>query len=153
MSRYSVRRIVVSMAVAVAASAGVLAGTSIAGAQPTLLEILADASTGSAGSTGDTPVDTKTYSGDATYFNAGLGSCGGMSANTDYVVAISASIWTRALCGKRIMAMSGMRSVTVTIVDTCPGCAAGDLDFSPAAFKKLGNLSDGRIPITWHFID
>ncbi|MDI9913653.1 RlpA-like double-psi beta-barrel domain-containing protein [Rhodococcus sp. IEGM 1379] len=141
------------MAVAVAASAGVLAGTPIAGAQPTLFEMLGDTSTGSTGSAGSTPDDTKTYSGDATYFKVGLGSCGGTSVNADYVVAISARIWTRALCGKRILATRGMRSVTVTIVDTCPGCAAGDLDLSPAAFAKLGNLSDGRIPITWQFID
>lgn len=152
LSRYSVRRIAVSVAVAVTASAAVVAGPSVAQAQPALFDLLAGASTGSTGSAGDTPDDAKTHSGDATYFHPGLGSCGGRSADTDYVVAISARIWTRALCGKQILASSGPRSVTVTIVDTCPGCAAGDLDFSPAAFKKLGNLSDGRIPVTWKFI-
>lgn len=152
MSRCSVRRIAVSVAVAVTASAAVLAGTSVAEAQPTMFDLLGGASTGSAGSAGDTTDDATTHSGDATYFHAGLGSCGGMSADTDYVVAISARIWTRALCGKQILASSGPRSVAVTIVDTCPGCAAGDLDLSPAAFKRLGNLSDGRIPVTWRFI-
>ena len=35
------------------------------------------------------------------------------------------------------------------IVDTCPGCADGDVDMSETAFKKLAPLNDGRIPISW----
>ena len=36
-------------------------------------------------------------------------------------------------------------SVTVTVADTCPSCAVGSVDLTPAAFKKLAPLSVGRI--------
>lgn len=53
-------------------------------------------------------------------------------------------------CGKTITVhgKSGA-SVDVKIVDTCPGCADGDVDMSETAFKKLAPLNDGRIPISW----
>jgi expansin (peptidoglycan-binding protein) len=38
----------------------------------------------------------------------------------------------------------------VRVVDSCPGCAHGDLDLSQTAFAELAPLSAGRIAITWH---
>lgn len=35
--------------------------------------------------------------------------------------------------------------MTVTVLDTCEGCAAGDLDFSPSAFQQLASQSLGRL--------
>lgn len=44
------------------------------------------------------------------------------------------------------------KSVTVEVVDKCPGCGYYDLDFSPAAFEKLAPLSTGRLyGVSWHF--
>ena len=39
----------------------------------------------------------------------------------------------------------GKKSVTVTVADTCPGCAVGSVDLTPTAFQKLAPLSVGRL--------
>ena len=42
--------------------------------------------------------------------------------------------------------------MTVKAVDRCVGCAEYDLDFSPAAFKKLASESVGRLKdVKWSF--
>ena len=44
------------------------------------------------------------------------------------------------------------KSVTVTVVDRCVGCAEYDLDFSPSAFGQLASLSVGRLNnVQWSF--
>lgn len=44
------------------------------------------------------------------------------------------------------------KSVTVTAVDRCVGCAEFDLDFSPSAFTQLASLGTGRISnVDWSF--
>lgn len=101
---------------------------------------------------------SSSYSGDATYYGTGLGSCGLDSKDSDLIVALNygqmkngANPNKNALCGKKITAHGPSGSVTVTIVDTCPGCAVGDLDLSPAAFSKIANMALGRVPVTWSF--
>ena len=45
------------------------------------------------------------------------------------------------------------KSVTVTVVDRCVGCARNDLDFTPTAFQKLAPLGIGRISgVKWSFV-
>ena len=45
------------------------------------------------------------------------------------------------------------KSVTVTVEDSCVGCARDDLDFSEAAFVQLASLELGRIgPVSWDFL-
>ncbi|CAO3615781.1 unnamed protein product [Mucor hiemalis] len=98
------------------------------------------------------------HSGDATYYGTGLGSCGEVSKDSDMIVALNhgqmangANPNHNQLCGKTITAHGPKGSVTVKIVDTCPGCAVGDLDLSPAAFNKIADMAKGRVPITWDF--
>ena len=91
-------------------------------------------------------------SGDATYYAVGLGSCGGTNSDSDMVAALSSSLMGGSnsdLCGKSITVKSSSGSVTLKVVDSCPGCSEGDVDMSEAAFKQLGALDQGRIPITW----
>jgi expansin (peptidoglycan-binding protein) len=89
-------------------------------------------------------------SGRATYYAVGLGSCGDTNSDGEMVAALSGSLMgEKKYCGKSITLKGGSGSVTVKVVDTCPGCGKGDVDLSPAAFKKLGSLSKGVIPITW----
>lgn len=99
-------------------------------------------------------------SGDGTYYDTGLGACGITSTDSDYIVAISHVLFdaqgvanpnNNPLCGKKINAHYGGKSVTVTVVDRCPGCEEGSLDFSPSAFNQLADFDLGRIPITWDF--
>ncbi|KAG2220448.1 hypothetical protein INT45_004190 [Circinella minor] len=92
------------------------------------------------------------YSGDGTFYTVGLGSCGKTNSDNEMVAALSSSLMSSGkYCGKRIKVKSDSGSVTVKAVDTCPSCAKGDIDFSPAAFKKLGSLDEGRISIKWSF--
>ncbi|CEP08968.1 hypothetical protein [Parasitella parasitica] len=91
-------------------------------------------------------------SGDATYYDVGLGSCGDTSSDDEMVAALSSSLMDGSnsdLCGKSISVKSSSGSVTLKVVDSCPGCSKGDVDMSKAAFKKLGELNQGRIPISW----
>lgn len=95
-------------------------------------------------------------SGDATYYNTGLGSCGWTSKDSDLIVALNhgqmangANSNNNPNCGRSITATGPNGSVTVKVVDTCPGCANGDLDLSPAAFAKIADMSAGRVPVTW----
>ncbi|EPS37149.1 hypothetical protein H072_9225 [Dactylellina haptotyla CBS 200.50] len=101
------------------------------------------------------------YSGKATFYDAGLGSCGETHTNSDMICALSkvtmsltagANPNLNPKCGTkiRVKSASNPTGVIVTIVDTCPGCAGPyDLDLSPAAFDQLGNQFDGVISVTW----
>ena len=55
------------------------------------------------------------------------------------------------MCGRQMTVTSADgKSVTVTVADTCPSCAVGSVDLSPAAFSVLADQSVGRIHgITW----
>ncbi|KAI0056735.1 hypothetical protein BV25DRAFT_1547381 [Artomyces pyxidatus] len=101
-------------------------------------------------------------SGQGTFFTPGLGACGKTSSSSDLIVAVSTDVFNgfpgagadpnaNPICGKTITANFQGKSVTVEVVDECPGCAANDLDFSPAAFDQLADESLGRIDITWSF--
>lgn len=48
---------------------------------------------------------------------------------------------------------AGGGGVTITVIDRCPVCGQYDLDLSPAAFDVIGNEDDGRIEISWHWLD
>lgn len=112
----------------------------------------AAASSSSASSSGS-------YSGDGTYYDVGLGACGDTNTDTELVVAISSELYDQtrtgankpsSLCGKYANVSYGGKSVKVKIVDRCPGCAYGSLDFSPSAFTQIASQDLGRIhDIQW----
>lgn len=116
------------------------------------------------GSSGSDSGDGETFTGDATFFAPGLGACGGTNSDTDYIAAASKILYEEfeggnsnpnkaPICGKKGIATYQGKSVTFTIVDQCPPCARGSLDFSPSAFKELADLDVGRLKgMTWHFI-
>ena len=55
------------------------------------------------------------------------------------------------MCG-RSMVVTGPdgKTVTVTVADTCPGCAPGSVDLTPTAFQQLAPLEVGRLQgISW----
>ncbi|KAK4038337.1 RlpA-like double-psi beta-barrel-protein domain-containing protein-containing protein [Parachaetomium inaequale] len=101
-------------------------------------------------------------SGKFTYYNAGLGACGQTHSDADLVVAMShvdfdpsspnGSPNNNPLCGRRIRAAIGGKTVDVTVVDRCEACNSGDLDLSPTAFGVLSALSVGVIQGTWEWI-
>jgi expansin (peptidoglycan-binding protein) len=95
-----------------------------------------------------------TYSGDATYYDAeGTGACGIRMPRDYLVAAINDEQYSRANCGRCVRVRGPRGSVVVQVVDKCPGCDRGDLDLSQTAFKRIANMSDGRVGISWSFVD
>ncbi|KAI0071194.1 hypothetical protein K474DRAFT_1669265 [Panus rudis PR-1116 ss-1] len=99
--------------------------------------------------------------GRATFFTPSVGACGHTNTEDDFIVAIASNVFQKALggeknpnnnpiCNKKLTAKFKGKSVSVTIVDECPGCGTDGLDLSPAAFKKLADLSVGVLEgTTW----
>ncbi|CAB4378124.1 unnamed protein product [Rhizophagus irregularis] len=96
--------------------------------------------------------------GDGTFYNpsVGTGSCGWQNDDNEFVAALNAPQYGKfsdpadsPICGKCIKITGPKGSVKVKLVDKCPVCKRGDIDMSPAAFKKIAELDEGRVPITW----
>ncbi|AXG78314.1 RlpA-like double-psi beta-barrel domain-containing protein [Streptomyces paludis] len=131
----------------------VLAGASTALALGTL-----GASVTSASAAPDTTARIQ-VAGQATWFNTGLGACGWYNNNSELVVAISPALYgtypnpnNSPACGRRMAVSGPWGSVTVTVVDRCAGCATNDIDLSPTAFSRIGDLNAGRINVNWNWV-
>ncbi|CAG8531789.1 2906_t:CDS:1 [Paraglomus occultum] len=102
-----------------------------------------------------------THRGDLTFYQPGLGACGRFNKASDFIAAVSHTLYDQftiggnpnnnSLCGRRIKVTFGSKSIFVRMVDRCEGCQPDDLDLSPAAFGKLAPLSRGRIRGSWRF--
>lgn len=106
-------------------------------------------------------------SGSLTWYTEGLSSgnptaCGTVHAVTDHIAAISpADYGTYAnpnnspVCGKKIRVHGpNGKSVVVKVADRCAGCAAGDVDVTPVAFKGLGYATSvGRVAVSWEWAE
>ncbi len=105
-------------------------------------------------STGSCSAAPDGESGDGTYYNAdGTGNCSFDASPNDLMIAAmnepdyGDAVW----CGACLAVTGPMgNTITVRIVDSCPGCSHGDLDLSETAFGMLSPLSAGRISISWH---
>jgi expansin (peptidoglycan-binding protein) len=97
-----------------------------------------------------------------TYYAVGLGACGeddtgrDMSAN---IVAMSSEVMgfrsnDNPMCGKTIQIYNSANGKVSTGVvrDKCPGCKRGSIDVSQKLFEELGDLAQGRIPISWAWV-
>ncbi|ORX81773.1 hypothetical protein BCR32DRAFT_293068 [Anaeromyces robustus] len=56
------------------------------------------------------------------------------------------------LCAVVVTNSAPHKPIRVRIVDKCPECKHGSLDFSDKAYKALTNQSPGRVKITWALI-
>ncbi|KAL8408533.1 hypothetical protein RB594_007098 [Gaeumannomyces avenae] len=100
--------------------------------------------------------------GDITWYNVGLGACGKQNVDTDLIVALNKADFdpstpngnpnNNKLCGKKMRVSYNGKSVDVTLRDRCAGCKKGDVDLSPAAFKKLAPLGSGRVKGSWKWL-
>lgn len=103
------------------------------------------------------------YTGDLTYYDPGLGSCGVSSKSSEKICAVSHVVFDAAstsenpnenpLCGLKLRIRRGDKSVDVKVVDRCPGCSVDDLDVSSAVFEELGDLAEGRVTVNWAWLD
>lgn len=97
------------------------------------------------------------HSGKATFYSvkkSGKPSCGGHAGNNDLVAALSKHRMSKGHgkpCGEKIKIKGKHGSVTVKVVDTCPGCGKNDIDLSPKAFEKIAKKKDGEAKISWSF--
>ncbi|KAL4077706.1 RlpA-like double-psi beta-barrel-protein domain-containing protein-containing protein [Scleroderma citrinum] len=112
---------------------------------------------------GDPGYLSGTQYGQGTFFNTGLGACGYVNSDSDHIAAVSVDLFNsypgydgvnpnnNPICGRQVIAHYEEKSTTVTIMDSCPGCALTDLDFTPTAFSDLANQDLGRINISWEW--
>lgn len=97
----------------------------------------------------------KTYTGEGTYYAGdGSGNCSFAAGGSTMYAALNNTDYGADgyACGTWVEATGPKGKVTVQIVDRCPECAVGDLDFSPEAFDKIANRVDGRVPISWNIV-
>ncbi|KAK9761624.1 hypothetical protein K7432_013343 [Basidiobolus ranarum] len=99
------------------------------------------------------------FSGDATYYDPGLGACEVVSGPTELIAALNApqfGLYPRPMnspaCSSCALVQGPRGSVKVKIVDKCPSCKHGDLDLSPAAFDRIADQVQGRVTVTWNYV-
>jgi expansin (peptidoglycan-binding protein) len=90
-------------------------------------------------------------SGRATYFDGSKGgNCSYGPPSTNLYVALGPQEYQAgAACGGYVDVKGPKGSVRVKVVDQCPECEKGHLDLSQAAFARIGNVSEGIIPISY----
>ncbi|GMG15473.1 unnamed protein product [Phytophthora fragariaefolia] len=106
------------------------------------------------------------FTGDGTSYTLGHVSAGNCNFKFDpgvgeYYAALNSAQWDSTLNCGRCAEVSCADSrcsdtsstVTVYIVDQCPGCGDGDLDLSPTVFKQLTGSDPSRYSIRWKFVD
>jgi len=96
------------------------------------------------------------HTGDGTFytFADGTGACMYDKTSDFHIAALNIADWAgSAWCGAcaDVTGPSG-DVVRVRIVDECPDCAKGQLDFHPDAFAVLAPKESGRIAIAWTFV-
>jgi expansin len=114
-----------------------------------------DGGGGGGGEGGGGPVLSQPEQGIATYYAAtGDGDCSfGPSPNDLMVAAMDAAEYDNSeVCGECVQITGPMATITVTIVDLCPGCGQGHLDLSQEAFAMIADPSAGQVPITWEVV-
>ncbi|DAZ95195.1 TPA: hypothetical protein N0F65_013040 [Lagenidium giganteum] len=106
----------------------------------------------------------ESYSGDGTTYggNALGGTCGftrkwpaWTSKSMGLTAALNSEQWIDSMnCGRCARVQHGNNDpVIVQIVDKCPECKHGDLDFAPEAYAAIMKSGADRKPITWSFVD
>jgi expansin (peptidoglycan-binding protein) len=138
------------------APAALLRGALAAEGYKTFIPIARSAPAAPAASPPTLPFDpAATHTGDGTYYDAtGDGNCMFGPSPGDLMVAAmnQTDYYDSLLCGAYIEATGPKGSVTVRIVDRCPECQPGDVDFSPQAFAKIADLPQGRVRIAWRLL-
>ncbi|KAF9033560.1 plant expansin [Panaeolus papilionaceus] len=88
-----------------------------------------------------------------TFFFPGLGACGLVNTDADFVVALNGAQWeARIHCGQSVVINANGRTAIATIVDLCPGCPFGGLDLTPGLFQVFAPLEVGVITGSWNFL-
>ncbi|KAM9896999.1 hypothetical protein OXX79_007144 [Metschnikowia pulcherrima] len=99
------------------------------------------------------------FRGDATFFYPDMGACGWVNSGNDLVAAVNKDLFDKyaqgstsqqnPLCGMKVNAHYGERSVAVSVVDTLGAGNVNDLGLSPMAFAQLADKRKKKIKVTW----
>jgi expansin len=96
------------------------------------------------------------HKGEATFYSdTTFGHCGFPTAQQQYYHGAmnNEDYDTAASCGTWVHITGPLGEVTAFIDDECPECKKGDIDLGPRTFGMIGNLADGRIPISWRYVE
>ncbi|KAF6764733.1 RlpA-like double-psi beta-barrel-protein domain-containing protein-containing protein, partial [Ephemerocybe angulata] len=89
------------------------------------------------------------------FYDVGLGACGGTNVESDFVVALNQAEFGTGFpspqCGKTITMTYNGKTATAKIVDSCPGCPQGGLDLSRGLFTHFAAESVGIIYGEWEY--
>ncbi|KAJ9104148.1 hypothetical protein QFC19_004132 [Naganishia cerealis] len=95
------------------------------------------------------------FGGRATYYATGLGACGEVSSDSDFIVALNTPQFGGGYpgpnCFKQIQISANGKTAMATIMDQCPGCGYGDLDMSPSLFNHFADPAVGVFQMSWDF--
>ncbi|GAA5898217.1 hypothetical protein JCM8208_000186 [Rhodotorula glutinis] len=99
---------------------------------------------------------SSSFTGKGTWYTQGgaAGSCGKVNSDSAYIVAMnSPQVAGGSHCGQYVTVTNTAngKSVRAQVADTCPGCSYGSLDLSLGAFKAIGNLDTGVLPLRWNW--
>ena len=107
-------------------------------------------STSSSGSSGTALGEA--FKGVATFYDAtGAGNCSYPASPQDLdVVAMNTAQYDNSnICGTCIKVEGPKATITVRVVDQCPGCGVNHIDLSESAFAKIAEPIAGKVPVTW----
>ncbi|PWN90135.1 hypothetical protein FA10DRAFT_266634 [Acaromyces ingoldii] len=104
-------------------------------------------------------LEKRSYSGRATYYQAGMGNCGWENTGADKIVALNTAQYGSTSdqsehCGKKVRIHHNGQTQTATVADSCPTCNYGSLDMSKSLFGALtnDNFDLGEFQMTWEFV-
>jgi hypothetical protein len=90
-----------------------------------------------------------------TYYQVGMGACGKVNKPSDFIVALNSPQYGGGYpgphCFQQITIHCRGKTTSATIMDECPGCPFGGLDFSEGLFEFCGPKSLGVITGSWEF--
>ena len=94
-------------------------------------------------------------SGQATFYAAdGAGHCSFLPSPDDLmVVALNTADYAGARwCGACLLVRYRDKTLRLRVVDSCPTCAAGDIDLSREAFARLADPDIGILDVDWQIV-
>ncbi len=103
--------------------------------------------------------NSQTNSGEGTYYapidGTNSGNCSIYVEKGDlmYCALNTIDYNDAAPCGAYIKVTGVKGSVVLQVVDSCPECLKGDVDMTEEAFSMIDEVINGRVPITWEFVD
>ncbi|KAL1748124.1 RlpA-like double-psi beta-barrel-protein domain-containing protein-containing protein [Schizophyllum fasciatum] len=81
-----------------------------------------------------------------------MGACGQMNQASDFIVALNAGMWDGGShCFQQITITINGKSTQATIMDECPGCEYGGLDFSQGLFEYFSSTDAGVLHGSWEY--